>query len=718
MFPTEPTLMLQNLRHPFFLLLSLCLFTGLNSHAQQYSNWYFGSSVGLGFLANSGQQIPYDLGPNNLSTTEGSSAISDENGALLFYTDGITIYNRKHGVMKNGDGLLGNKSSYQCAVIVQMPGHDSLYYVFTTDAYENRFVNGYRYSVVNMNRDNGNGEVVQKNVLLSAGGTERITATRHANGVDVWILTNETNSNVFHSWLLTCDGLQQAVASAVGDPMNLEDYVNIGAMKVSPNGKNLCQTHHLTNDSNSYFFQLFDFDNGSGRITNARRFSFPYVHAENMEFSPDGNFLYLACGSYPQILQIEPQLSTVDEIKNSLVGIPSLRGFSGIQLAEDGKIYLNNNSFNLSVINKPNEKGMACGYQENQVRLHFYGGTQLPFVLNKLNPDPNDYTYTVQDSCAGIIQFFGHTNIAGIVNWQWDFGDGTTSTEQNPTHHYTSLNQAFLVKLKLTSPSICGSLLKTKFIIPKGILAKAKFSFSFDCDSTSVQFENTSNYSDSLQFRWSFGDNTYSSEKNPVHQYSSQGIYSVQLNLVTQSLCVSDSITKMLPLQAFSVHATADRQNILEGQKVNLSVAEAADRYSWTPSYGLNDPAVQNPIATPTQPITYFVTATNDAGCVGIDSVSINVEVFQDILVPNGFTPNGDGKNDVFRPIVGAQFALTNFSVFNRWGQLIFTTNQKDAGWNGKFQNNPQPAGIYTWMVTAKKGSQSIRKTGTVLLVR
>src|SRR4029079_16678112 len=117
-------------------------------------------------------------------------------------------FNKLHEVMLNGDNLLGDPSAAQSSIIIPMPNADSIYYVFTTDAIENNYANGYRYSVVNMRRDNGKGEVIQKNILLNASCTERLIAARHANGVDVWVIGNEKNSNTFKAWLVSCTGVQ------------------------------------------------------------------------------------------------------------------------------------------------------------------------------------------------------------------------------------------------------------------------------------------------------------------------------------------------------------------------------------------------------------------------------------------------------------------------------------------------------------------------------
>ena len=95
------------------------------------TNWYFGNTAGLTF--NSGAPIALTNGV--LITTEGVATISDNSGNLLFYTDGVTVYNRIHGVMTNGTGLFGDASSTQSAIIVQKPGTTNIYYIFTSKRY-------------------------------------------------------------------------------------------------------------------------------------------------------------------------------------------------------------------------------------------------------------------------------------------------------------------------------------------------------------------------------------------------------------------------------------------------------------------------------------------------------------------------------------------------------------------------------------------------------
>src|SRR4030095_14236035 len=121
----------------------------------------------------------------------------------------------------------------------------------------------------------------------------------------------------------------------------------------------------------------------------------------------------------------------------------------------------------------------------------------------------------------------------------------------------------------------------------------------------------------------------------------------------------------------------------------------------WTPKTGMNDSTISNPVVIPPKDTWYKVVVKNDAGCVDTDSVLIKVNPYPGVYVPAAFTPNNDGKNDIFRPIVTKEFSLEEFSIYNRWGQRIFTTSQIGSGWDGKVSGLQQDAGVYVWIVNA-----------------
>jgi gliding motility-associated-like protein len=145
--------------------------------------------------------------------------------------------------------------------------------------------------------------------------------------------------------------------------------------------------------------------------------------------------------------------------------------------------------------------------------------------------------------------------------------------------------------------------------------------------------------------------------------------------------------------------------------------------YTWTPSNGLYNPNIFNPIGIYTSAndtIRYKLTVANSAGC--IDSAFVTVRIFvvkPTIFVPTAFTPNNDGLNDVVRPICVGIKEIKFFSVYNRWGQLVFTTTIDRAGWDGRIDGRLQNSGVFVWMVSAVdyQGNKIFLK-GTVALIR
>ena len=142
--------------------------------------------------------------------------------------------------------------------------------------------------------------------------------------------------------------------------------------------------------------------------------------------------------------------------------------------------------------------------------------------------------------------------------------------------------------------------------------------------------------------------------------------------------------------------------------------------YLWEPATWLSNPFISNPIATPQEDITYQLTAISNGGCKAIDNIRIKVyKIAPGFYVPGAFTPNNDGNNDVIRPILMGMRSLKLFSVYNRWGQLLFTTSEKGKGWDGTFKGNQQDPGTFVWMAEGETYLRTIiKKQGTIVLLR
>jgi gliding motility-associated-like protein len=159
---------------------------------------------------------------------------------------------------------------------------------------------------------------------------------------------------------------------------------------------------------------------------------------------------------------------------------------------------------------------------------------------------------------------------------------------------------------------------------------------------------------------------------------------------------------------------------IAGGTSIRLDpvITGQAVSWQWSPATWLDNPAVSDPLASPITTTTYSLLVTTDKGCYA--TAKEIVAVFYDLLMPNAFTPNGDGKNDVFRipPIVPVK--IIRFVVYDRWGELVFSTADSGAGWDGRLAGKPQPAGTYVWMIEYNDPlvRKAVLKHGTVVLIR
>jgi len=158
---------------------------------------------------------------------------------------------------------------------------------------------------------------------------------------------------------------------------------------------------------------------------------------------------------------------------------------------------------------------------------------------------------------------------------------------------------------------------------------------------------------------------------------------------------------------------------VFSGDKFQLQASSGATSYSWSPGVGLSNPFIANPVLSVSSDVTYHIIATTPAGCRGDGKLTVKVFKGPEIYMPTGFTPNGDGKNDKFKPFTVGITNLNYFRVYNRWGQLIFSTAKLNDGWDGKVTGTEQPSSTYVWMVQGvARDGKVITKKGTVTLIR
>jgi gliding motility-associated-like protein len=426
------------------LLFTLLLYSTLTFSQQEASVWYFGENAGIKFHAD-GSVTP--LVDGQLKTFEGCAALSDSNGNLMFYTDGVTVYNKNHQVMLNGTGLKGHTSSTQSATILQKPGSSNLFYLFTTAAVAR--TDGLMYSEIDINLDGGLGGITaNKNIQLYSPTCEKLSVVKHANNTDHWVITHGWNTNTFYSHLVTASGISNfpVLTNSGLIVNNSSEYNSQGYIKISPDGKKLVLCHQMM-----YAVELFDFDSTTGTVSNPIIISNagqPY----GAEFSPNSELLYISLQLGRQVYQYDMNATDIRSSEKLIGTTPTFLG--ALQLGPNNKIYIANyESNNLGVINDPNVLGVGCDLQPSAVDL---AGRQSNVGLPAFNQSFFNPSITVKNLCLGSTTEFKLNPNPVITAATWDFGDGNTSNAISSTHVYATPGN-YTVKVLATSSSGTGT---------------------------------------------------------------------------------------------------------------------------------------------------------------------------------------------------------------------------------------------------------------------
>jgi hypothetical protein len=396
-------------------------------------DWYFGQNAALDFEFASG---PEQVFPSSMNTDEGCAQWSDSTGRMLFYTNGVTIYNRFHDPMPNGTGLVGDPSSSQSGVIVQDPGNADRYYVFCVNSspYE------VRYALVDMTLDGGKGDVIsgQKNILVQSVTGEKLAAWPHANGTDFWVIMSD-DSNLY-AYQLTSTGLSPVVTSAAATASRRYGY-----MKFSPDGSRIAVCNYPASGS-SFNVQLYDFDDATGVFSNQVQWAHPEPYG--VEFSPNGKLLYVtemgwgSSGSLSQYV-LEGNLTGAEILASKTDLLADSYMHAALQIGPDGKIYMatsttgNNPRNGLAVINEPNVEGLGANAVADQIT--FTGGAMsrsgLPNVpYYQLNTEPVTFFASATDTCLAQGTVVLEATASGATGLQWLMDGSPLPGETNSTY--------------------------------------------------------------------------------------------------------------------------------------------------------------------------------------------------------------------------------------------------------------------------------------------
>jgi gliding motility-associated-like protein len=302
-----------------------------------------------------------------------------------------------------------------------------------------------------------------------------------------------------------------------------------------------------------------------------------------------------------------------------------------------------------------------------------------------------------------------------VLQWNWINKGISFSSLQNPSQVFASGVQT--IKLVATGNSGCVSDTAVKTF---SIGARPDISMFFvnACRQTPVSFTATDNLAIGIaNWKWTFGDGATGNGSPAQHSYPSNGIYPVTLVAVSNAGCTSDIQRKNITI--YSTKAFAGNDTIAAaGQPIQLNGSGGVN-YEWSPATGLNDPFLSNPIAILTQTQQYILKAFTPQGCITFDTVLIKIFKGPEIYLPNAFTPNGDGFNDVLRGIPIGIKDFRYLKIYNRWGQELYSTTDYRKGWNGEYKGQKQENGAYVVIASGIDfNGNAINKKGSVILIR
>src|SRR5258708_9453304 len=419
---------------------------------QRANIWYFGNNAGIDFnpLFATPPGPALALSGSNMDAPAGCAIVCDRNGQTIFYTDGDKVYDKTKTqiIAPYPPGIGGDPASSQSALIVPVPGDETLYYIFTTQSINGVSGDELRYSLFDLKLNNGNGAIVKQNILLFSKSTERITASNN------WLIAHEYGNNTFRAYRITAGGLGDPVYSAICSDHSFAVAANgQGYMKLGP--KNTLAVA-LSTPGTSNLIELFHLNDSTGMLSYYRKISLSNTTGQvyGIEFSGGGNKVFASVsGATSDIYEYAIDSLGHTTFKRDSVFTVKI---GALQIAPDNQIYVAiDNSTKLGTIQPVDDIKLKSPINLDGFTLA--GGTNrrlgLPnFVQHQSNGFGGPgFTYT--GICVGDSTKFVGTATDAIDKFFWTLGDGSTKTVSTFSHLYAKPG-TYTVNMRLTNR--CG----------------------------------------------------------------------------------------------------------------------------------------------------------------------------------------------------------------------------------------------------------------------
>lgn len=708
------------------------------------SVWAFPQFGGLNFNGT------FTAFTSQIPDRDGSASVSDKHtGDLLFYSNGQKCWNRNQTVMPNGDSLLGNGSTFpdwtvspQGVLIVPVVDNPKKYYLFSMEAgggWGGGRLNGrLYYSIVDMSLNNGLGDVVpgQKNILIdSALGESMLAVPGDKCERNVWLVVHTMDSAIFKSYEITAAGISASpVLSHTGNQIQGRDTTLIAGwlqviskaysnsfMSISPDRKLLAISARSSKVKGRLNGQLLcQFDVATGVVSNGMKI-IDTVGCTGAVFSPDNSKLYAltedrvntavnpsAC--YPSsipgistafiVYQYDVSVLTAATIIASKFQVFSSCAVSGQPKLYNDKIYFPQIEY-LNRINSPNLAGAACDFQYATIGLNPNAYSYLSLPADVIAWPDADTLVTKRDTfiCNDSLAYTLHPDYPHNTIIVWDNGstDSIRTIGQDGIYWVKYFDTSCNIRIDSFKVKITRDMPQDGYLGSDTVLCNTADPYTIEGPEVN-----------GASYLWQDGSWRNSFMVRESGQY--------WLQISKNGCIVRDTI-------AFVYKDL--RQDL--GADTSLCRGEAIN-FVLTAKSPAGSTILWNTGATTQQIVAnaagmYTVTVT-DFPCVGTDSINLDDQQLCEcrLMMPSAFSPNGDGKNDVFGPSVeqGCVIGRYNFNIYNRWGQRVFNSIKPGRQWDGTFNGRPVDAGVYFYEISFEAGTYNkpFNKKGDLTLLR
>lgn len=586
------------------------------------NQWYFGEQAGLDFNFTPPQVLE---DANLMDSPEGCATISDEDGQLLFYSNGSTVWNKEHQIMSNGTNIGGDSTAAQSAMIIPFAEDNTMFYIFTTEEVYGDHTFNLKMSIVDMKKDTARGQVLVKNVPIIECSSERITASGFTG--TPWLMAHEYGNNHFRGYQINQNGVIGAIHSPVGTHHIFQEEPRAtGYMKFAPGAGLLA----VVVPGSPNYIDILDFDVTTGQVSNSRLLDIDEVgsQAYGLEFSTDALKLYVTTtGATSRVIQYDlDSLNTDNEVadieatKFVFPDAPPTE-FGAMQMGPDGRIYIAiENTNQLATLAAPAADDAAATLQLSGVDLlSRTSRLGLPNFTQQVSALSSQPSITTEVACLGVeTRFSGTGRDSSIEYYTWDFGDGTViGPELNltDTSHVYTQDSTYIVTLTLEnrcdSPLILSDTIEV-FTIPERPMVPTDTSL---CGGDIVLTAWDTDRPD-LNYYWSTGQTTRSVT------FSSPQI--VDVAIISDQGCSSDTVTVFIGQDETVIDIGPDLQ-ICQFDDILLDANDPGPAYQWyRDGAPVGDQRTQLVNSNTPGTFVYRVEVTNDiTGCIYQDSVEI-----------------------------------------------------------------------------------------------